>query len=185
MRRPGKLFKHIVNGKLLKISPSLQEFIESEILPLYEGFDKAHQTDHVQTVIAHSMAIVEHYPEVDANIVYATAPYHDLGLRDGRERHHLVSGEIVQQDVRLRQWFTEDEILLVKEAVEDHRASSSHAPRSIYGRIVAEADRAIEPDSTFSRAIQYGLNHHPDLDKEAQFKRFQQHMLEKYAEGAI
>jgi uncharacterized protein len=165
------------------ISPSLKEFIESEILPLYEGFDKAHQTDHAQAVIAHSMAIVEHYPEVDANIAYATAAYHDLGLRDGRERHHLVSGEIVQQDVRLRQWFTEEEILLIKEAVEDHRASSSHAPRSIYGRIVAEADRAIEPDSTIRRAIQYGLSHHPELDKEAQYERFHQHMLEKYAEG--
>jgi uncharacterized protein len=165
------------------VTPSLKEFIESEILPLYEGFDKAHQTDHVQTVIAHSMAIAEHYPEVDANIAYATAAYHDLGLRDGRERHHLVSGEIVQQDERLRQWFTEDEILLIKEAVEDHRASSSHAPRSIYGRIVAEADRAIEPDSTFRRAIQYGLSHHPELDKEAQYERFHQHMLEKYAEG--
>jgi uncharacterized protein len=165
------------------ITSSLQAFIESEILPLYEGFDKAHQTDHVQTVIAHSMAIVEHYPEVDANIAYATAAYHDLGLRDGRERHHLVSGEIVQQDERLRQWFTKEEILLIKEAVEDHRASSSHAPRSIYGRIVAEADRAIEPDSTFRRAIQYGLSHHPELDKEAQYERFHQHMLEKYAEG--
>jgi uncharacterized protein len=126
---------------------------------------------------------VEHYPEVDANIAYATAAYHDLGLRDGRERHHLVSGEIVQQDERLRQWFTEEEILLIKEAVEDHRASSSHAPRSIYGRIVAEADRAIEPDSTFRRAIQYGLSNHPELDKEAQYERFHQHMLEKYAEG--
>jgi uncharacterized protein len=122
---------------------------------------------------------------VDANIAYATAAYHDLGLRDGRERHHLVSGEIVQQDERLRQWFTEEEILLIKEAVEDHRASSSHAPRSIYGRIVAEADRAIEPDSTFRRAIQYGLSHHPELDKEAQYERFHQHMLEKYAEGGL
>jgi uncharacterized protein len=165
------------------ITPSLQAFVESEILPLYEGFDKAHRVDHVQTVIANSMAIAEHYPEVNVDIVYATAAYHDLGLRDGRERHHLVSGEIVQQDTRLRQWLTEEEILLIKEAVEDHRASSSHAPRSIYGRIVAEADRIIEPDTTMRRAVQYGLNHHPELDKEEQYERFHQHMLEKYAEG--
>jgi uncharacterized protein len=165
------------------IDGTLRDFVESEILPLYEGFDKAHRVDHAQTVIANSMAIAEHYPEVNANIVYATAAYHDLGLRDGRERHHLVSGEIVQQDERLRQWFTEEDIRLIKEAVEDHRASSTHAPRSIYGRIVAEADRIIEPYTTMRRAVQYGLNHHPELDKEGQFVRFHQHMLEKYAEG--
>jgi uncharacterized protein len=27
------------------------------------------------------------------------------------------------------------------------------------------------------------LSHHPELDKEAQYERFHQHMLEKYAEG--
>jgi uncharacterized protein len=165
------------------LSESLRQFVESEILPLYADFDKAHTADHAQTVIANSLAIAARYPEADVNIVYATAAYHDLGLRDGRERHHLVSGEIVRQDARLRRWFTTAQIRLIKEAVEDHRASSDHAPRSIYGRIVAEADRIIEPDTTMRRAVRYGLSHHPELDREAQFVRFRRHMHEKYAEG--
>ena len=53
-----------------------------------------------------------------------------------------------------------------KEAVvEDHRASTDHEPRSIYGKIVAEADRIIDPDITLRRTVQYGLKQNPAADK--------------------
>ena len=165
-----------------EVDNSLRHFVETEIIPRYAAFDKAHQTDHAATVIANSLAIAAHYPQVSVNVVYATAAYHDLGLSEGRERHHIVSGEIVLHDERLRRWFTEEEIHLMKEAVEDHRASSTHAPRTIYGRIVAEADRVIDPNVTLRRAVQYGLSHYPELGKEAQFDRLCAHMQEKYAE---
>ena len=69
------------------------------------------------------------------------------------------------------------------EAAEDHRASSGHAPRTIYGCIVAEADRTIEPLTILRRTVQYGLTHYPDYDREEHYRRFVEHLLEKYAEG--
>lgn len=69
----------------------------------------------------------------------------------------------------------------MKEAVEDHRASASHSPRSIYGKIVAEADRDMEPDNVFRRTIEYGLDHYPEKDKEGQWERFLEHMDHKYS----
>ena len=69
------------------------------------------------------------------------------------------------------------------QAVEDHRASSDHEPRSIYGKIVAEADRQIDVETIIRRTVQYGLSHYPDLDKEGQWERTLEHLLEKYAEG--
>ena len=166
-----------------RIPRALKEYIETEIIPRYAGFDKAHNLDHAQTVINESMEIADHYPEVNRNMVYATAAYHDTGLVEGREFHHLASGKIVEADAMLRQWFTEEEIRQMKEAVEDHRASSDHEPRSIYGRIVAEADRIISPDTTLRRTVQYGLKNYPELDKEGQYRRFCQHLQNKYAEG--
>ena len=68
------------------------------------------------------------------------------------------------------------------DAAEDHRASSGHEPRSIYGKIVAEADRLIEPETVMLRTIQYGLDHYPELDKESQYQRFRQHLMEKYSD---
>ena len=69
----------------------------------------------------------------------------------------------------------------MKEAVEDHRASASHAPRSIYGKIVAEADRDLEPKRVFRRTVQFGLSNYAELDREGQWKRFCQHMENKYS----
>lgn len=160
----------------------IERYIEEQIIPRYTAFDRAHSIDHVRTVIDESLALAEHY-DVDRRIVYVTAAYHDLGLCEGRERHHIVSGEIVRADQQLCKWFSGDEIELIACAVEDHRASSDHEPRSIYGRIVAEADRVIDPEITLRRTVQYGLANYPQLDTEGQYARFCAHLQEKYAEG--
>ena len=76
-----------------------------------------------------------------------------------------------------------EESLEMKEAIEDHRASNKQAPRSIYGKIVAEADRIIDPEITLRRTVQYGLSHYPEMDKEHQYERFRKHLADKYAEG--
>lgn len=163
------------------IQPQLKSYIEQEILPRYDHFDTAHQRNHAEEVIARSLALAEHY-EVDNNMVYAIAAYHDTGLSEGRETHHLVSGRIIREDRKLRDWFSEEQIEMMAQAAEDHRASSGHEPRSIYGKIVAEADRLILPEKVIRRTIQFGLDHYPELDKEGQYQRFRQHLLEKYSD---
>jgi uncharacterized protein len=163
------------------ITPSLLHYIEQDILPRYDHFDAAHQRNHAEEVIERSLALVKHY-EVNTDMVYAIAAYHDTGLCEGRDTHHLVSGRIIREDQRLREWFDEDQIETMAQAAEDHRASSGHEPRSIYGKIVAEADRLISPEKVIRRTIQFGLDHHPELDKEGQYQRFREHLLEKYAD---
>ena len=163
------------------ITPSLVSYIEQEILPRYDGFDAAHQRNHADEVIERSLALAEHY-DVDISMVYAIAAYHDTGLCEGRDTHHLASGRIIREDMKLREWFDENQIETMAQAAEDHRASSGHEPRSIYGKIVAEADRLILPEKVIRRTIQFGLSHYPELDKEGQYQRFKAHLLEKYSD---
>ena len=163
------------------ITPTLLHYIEQDILPRYDHFDAAHQRNHAEEVIERSLALAEHY-EVNKDMVYAIAAYHDTGLCEGRDTHHLVSGRIIREDMKLREWFTEEQIETMAQAAEDHRASSGHEPRSIYGKIVAEADRLIMPEKVIRRTIQFGLDHHPELDKEGQYQRFREHLLEKYSD---
>ena len=163
-------------------SEELKNHIETEIIPRYESFDAAHGTDHVRTVIAQSLDLARHY-DVDADMIYAVAAYHDTGLARGRELHHIHSGEILLADTELRRWFTAEQLAVMRDAVEDHRASSDHAPRTIYGRIVAEADRCIDPATVLRRTVQYGLSHCPALDREGHFERCLAHLRKKYAEG--
>ncbi|MGN0230401.1 MAG: HD domain-containing protein [Muribaculaceae bacterium] len=164
------------------MNKELQEYVEREIVPRYETFDAAHRVSHVRYVMEESMRLAQFY-DVDEDMVYAIAAFHDTGLVEGRERHHIVSGQILHADEVLKRFFTPEQIVVMSEAVEDHRASAGHEPRSIYGRIVAEADRQIDGDMTLRRMVQYGLSHYPDLDKEQQYNRMLAHLAEKYAEG--
>lgn len=161
-------------------SLDLMEFVEQQILPRYTAFDRAHGLGHVNSVIASSLELARN-TGADINMVYAIAAYHDLGLEGPRAIHHITSGRILQTDARLKRWFNAEQIKVMREAVEDHRASSSHAPRSIYGRIVAEADRQLEPDTVFTRTIQYGLDHYPEMSIDEQWERFREHIENKYA----
>jgi uncharacterized protein len=161
------------------INLALQQYIKKNILPRYNAFDKAHQQEHAKMVIRQSLELAAHL-DVDINMVYAIAAYHDTGLCEGREHHHEVSAQIIQEDQNLRKWFTEEQISVIADAVEDHRASSDHEPRTIYGRIVAEADRYIELLDIIKRTVQYGLDHYPELSREEHFERMVAHLQEKY-----
>lgn len=166
----------------MEVNRELQSYIEREIIPRYDHFDAAHRGDHVATVIDQSLRLAEHY-DVDIDMVYAIAAYHDLGLVAGREHHHTESGRILLNDAALRRWFSSEQIATMADAVEDHRASAKSEPRTIYGRIVAEADRVIDGMTIIRRTIQFTLNNHPELDKQEGFERMLEHLHEKYDYG--
>ena len=160
----------------------LHPYVEAEIIPRYRYFDKAHQEDHARNVIRQALELARHY-DVDMDLVYTAAAYHDTGLAVDRATHHLESGRIIRSDTRLREWFTPEEIETAAQAAEDHRASAKTAPRSIYGRIIAEADRLIDPLTIIRRTIQFGLSHYPELDAEGHWERTLEHLREKYGDG--
>ena len=164
------------------MNKSLVEYIESRIIPMYDGFDAGHGREHVNAVVEEALRLAGFY-DVNADMVYAAAAYHDTGLSVDRKTHHLESGRIIREDRGLRRWFTEQEIEVIAEAAEDHRASSDHEPRTIYGKIVAEADRQIIPEIIIVRTVQYGFKHYPELDKEGHWARLCEHMAEKYDVG--
>jgi uncharacterized protein len=167
---------------MISNAPSLDlvEFIETKILPKYAEFDRAHNLEHVTRVIRRSLDLVR-TTGADINMVYTVAAYHDLGMSGPRAIHHLTGGKILAADNRLKKWFSAEQIKIMKEAIEDHRASASRAPRSLYGKIIAEADRDIDVEVVIRRTIQYGLSNYPELDKEGHWNRFKEHLDSKYS----
>ena len=176
----------------------IESYIYEEVVPRYSAFDDAHKEDHALTVIRQSEKLLESRDAwlaehedaegiwsapVDPLMLLTAAACHDLGLVNGRDNHHTDSGAIIRADERLRRWFSGQEIETIAQAAEDHRASGKGAPRSIYGMMVAEADRVIDADTIIRRTIQYGLKHYPDLPGEKQICRTIEHLKEKYGRG--
>ena len=162
---------------------SLRQYIETEVIPQYGAFDKAHREDHARAVIERALKMAQQYPEVDEEMLYTAAACHDLGLAVDRKTHHLESGKIIRADKKLREWFTPEQVEVIAQAAEDHRASAQTPPRSLYGCLVAEADRMIVPETIIRRTIQFGLSHYPELEREEHWERTLEHLHEKYAEG--
>lgn len=164
------------------IRQELITYIEEQIIPCYDSFDRGHRRDHAHQVIERSAQLALQF-DVDPEMVYTIAAYHDTGLKYGRENHHIDSSRIIRADEELRRWFSAEQIATMADAAEDHRASAAHSPRTIYGRIVAEADRLIIPELIIRRTIQYSLANYPALTREGHWRRSLEHLHEKYEEG--
>ena len=164
------------------IRESLRNYIYNEVIPKYAAFDKAHREDHALTVIERALSMGQQY-DINEEMLLTAAACHDLGLSVDRKTHHLESGRIIREDKRLSEWFSPEQIEAIAQAAEDHRASAKTPPRSIYGRLVAEADRLIVPETIIRRTVLFGLSNHPELDKEGHWNRTLEHLHEKYAEG--
>ena len=164
------------------MNSEIEKWIAGEILPRYDGFDRGHRRDHAEYVIRTALELAQHY-DVDTDMIAVAAACHDLGLAAERATHHLESGRIIRSMSELGRWFTPEQIEVIAQAAEDHRASSKSEPRSIYGRIIAEADRQIVPETVIRRTVQFGLRNYPELDREGHWERTLAHLKEKYAEG--
>ena len=180
----------------MTIPETLEKYLYGEIVPRYAAFDAAHREDHALTVMEQSMKLLadrsgwlagnpepQWAVEVDPAMLLTAAACHDLGLSGGRDRHHLDSGVIIRADKRLREWFDQEQIEVIAQAAEDHRASGKTPPRSIYGMLVAEADRVIDGQTIIVRTLQYGMKHYPDLDRQGHIDRAVSHLREKYGYG--
>lgn len=163
------------------ILPDLKQYIDGHILPLYADHDAAHGPDHVRMVLENSFDLIADL-DVDPNMVYTVAAYHDVGIRFGRKDHEIISGKWLWEDRALERWFTAQQRAVMREAVEDHRASRREPPRNIYGCIVSEADRDLTPERIVRRCMEFEKAYYPDMSDEELIRRAAEHIEDKYGE---
>ena len=143
------------------INEELQKYIIENIFPKYEKY-YSHGMIHVNNVIDNMMMLADFY-DLDKNMAYTIASYHDIGLNVDRENHEHESGKVLENDIELKKYFTEDEIKIMKEAVEDHRGSRKTRPRNFYGECVSDSDRDFDIPLLAKRQLATSLKNYPGL----------------------
>lgn len=167
-----------------EINPKLKEYIETNIFPEYEKNEKGHGIGHIQDVIRRSFRLIsQNNLTVNPNIVYAICSYHDIGHHIDAKQHEKVSAEMMAKDENLREFFSKEERKIIQEAIEDHRASSDHEPRSIYGKLVSSADRNNTVELCLERSYRYGKKHSPEASEQELYERAYNALLAKFGEG--
>lgn len=163
------------------INEELKRYIKENIFPQYEKNDSGHAKDHIDYVIRRSLLFAETLEDINLEIVYVVAAFHDIGHYIDPENHEKVSSKILERDEYIKRYFSKEEISLIKEAIEDHRASLEGEPRSIYGKIVSSADRSTSLESSIMRTFSYRINNSPYLDIDLIIEESKEHMKNKYA----
>ena len=167
----------------MKVNEDLKKYIEENIFPEYSKNEKAHNLEHIQYVINRSFKFADTCENINDDMVYTIAVYHDIGHHIDSKRHEIISGEIMSKDNHLKKFFSEEQLQIIREAIEDHRASSNHEPRSIYGKIVSTADRNNTVEACLRRSYTYNKKLHPDFSDEQTFEDAYQHLVMKFGEN--
>ncbi len=167
----------------MELNKDLKKYIEENIFPEYAKNDKGHNIEHIKYVINRSLKFADTVPNINYNIVYTVASYHDIGHHIDPKKHELVSGEIMYNDMHLKNFFSDEELKIIREAIEEHRASADHTPRNIYGKIVSTADRNNTVEACLRRSYFYGKRLEPDATDEELFNRAYEHLKLKFGEN--
>lgn len=165
------------------MNENLIKYIEEKIFPEYSKNEEGHGIKHIKTVIERSKKLSAGF-DVNQDIVYTIAAFHDIGHHIDRKNHEKVSADIFYKDENMKVFFAEEERLIIKEAIEDHRSTLDGEPRSIYGKIVSSADRTIlDIDEALKRAYVYGKKHFPEYTEDESRMRVREHYINKYGEN--
>lgn len=165
------------------VSKDLYNYVINEVLKMYKLNGKAHNEEHIKIVLSRALEMLEKYKEINPNILFTAVAFHDIGDYIDRDNHEIVSAKIMMEDEKLDEFFNADEKEIIKQVIEDHRASKGKIPRSIYGKILASADKNVEVSGYFTRACAYGLEHYPDFTEEQQIDRVYEHAIEKFGKN--
>lgn len=167
----------------MTINKNLEIYIKNEILPQYEKNDSGHSLPHIDYVLKRCFKFAEQFEKIDFNMLFAIATFHDIAHHIDKKNHEKLSADIFYNNEKMKEFFTESERILIKEAIEDHRASSDSSPRSDYGKIISSADRSTDVDDFLRRTHSYTLKHFPDCTKEEMLKRAYDHTEQKYGKS--
>lgn len=163
----------------LEVNKQLQEYIENTILPQYKLNGKAHGIKHVKQVLQRASKISKKY-SINNNILYTAVAYHDIGDHIDRKQHEIISAQIMYEDTTLNQFFNPEEKEIIKQAIEDHRASLRGEPRSVYGKILSSADKNTDINEYFERTMEYNKEHFPNSSKEENIDMAYEHAKKKF-----
>jgi len=167
-------------GDEARVTPELIEYIRTNVFPVYAKNDQAHQLEHIEYVIRRSLLFMQQFDGLNADMVYAIAAYHDIAHHVDKDNHETLSASMFEADMSMKRFFTDDQRQIMKEAIEDHRASLEYEPRSRYGKIVSSADRSVDVDAFLRRTHAYSLKHFPGFTEAQNMERCYQHMKDKY-----
>ena len=169
-----------MNEQRNAIKEDLKRHMEKIINYHYSLNDRGHGIEHAEYVIDRSLKFATQIKDINYEMAYVIAAYHDVAHHIDAKNHEELSAKMLREDDELKKFFSEEQIKIMSEAVEDHRSSLEGDPRSMYGKIVSSADRNTSVDVTLKRCYSYNRKHSPELQQDEVIEKCRLFLLEKF-----
>jgi len=165
-----------------EITKELQQYVEENIFPIYENNDSGHGIEHIKYVIKRCFKFADQFENINLDMIYVVASFHDIAHHIDKDNHEILSAKFFYENAKMKEFFSEEQRKIIKEAIEDHRASLDYVPRNDYGKIVSSADRNVDIISVLKRTHAYTTKHYPGLDLEQMINRSYMHISKKFGD---
>lgn len=171
------------------VNKELKDYISEHIFPEYEKNDGGHNLAHILEVIRRSFALNDTFKleyngkPLDHNMIYTIASCHDWGKYIDHETHHLIAARNFMNEEGFKRFFSDDDRIVIKEAIEDHRSSKEDEPRSTYGKLISSADRNTRIEIVFIRSFFVAHERMPETNIEEYLDYTIKRLRKKYDEN--
>ena len=137
----------------MDVSNNLKEYIHNNIIPKYDNNFIGDGRQRIQYVIDRSEELIkQNNLSINSNILYTAICYHDIRFDNEEVNHEVKSANYMYEDAFLKEFFSDNELIMIKEAIEDQRANNNGEPRNIYGKILSSASRNCSIEQCFARS---------------------------------
>ena len=163
-----------------KINEEVKKFVTEYTTPFYKKNESGHSFSHIDYVVKRSLKFADEIKDINLNMVYTIAMFHDVAHHIDKKTHEILSAKILRECTGLSDYFSKEEIEIMAQAIEDHRASLEHPPRTIYGKIVSTADRNNTVEQCFFRAYSFSRKSNPSYTEDEVFNEAYTHLNKKF-----
>tara|TARA_B100001142_G_C14123565_1_gene574007 strand:- start:183 stop:803 length:621 start_codon:yes stop_codon:yes gene_type:complete len=116
--------------------------IKNEVIKIMDN-DPAHDFDHIMRVYANAEKITKK-EKADKKLVLSAALLHDIvsyPKSSKRAKFSSIDSAKKSKIILKKYGFSEKEIIIVSDAIEDHSFSQNKTPETLEGKILQDADR--------------------------------------------
>lgn len=146
------------------VNPELKAYIKEVYFPEYAKNDQGHGILHILEVIRRSFALNDTFKlGLDINMIYAISSCHDNGKYIDHATHEKIAAERFFADENMKTFFTDEQRIIIRDAIADHRSSKEDEPRTVYGKLISSADRNTRIDIVFIRSFFVAHERTPEM----------------------
>ncbi len=117
--------------------------IKNEIQEIMDNNDSAHDFEHVMRVCKNAQKLCKQ-EKANEKLVLSAALLHDIvsyPKSDKRSKLSSIQSAKKSKQILKKYNFSDDEIVIVSDAIRDHSFSQNAVPKTLEGKILQDADR--------------------------------------------